>query len=33
VNGKVLGIRYDKAGGLILGGASAKNKIAYALGW
>ena len=33
VQGKVQGIRYDRERGVILGGASAKNKLAYALGW
>jgi gamma-glutamyltranspeptidase/glutathione hydrolase len=32
-NGKVMGIRYDKARGVILGGASPRHNIAYALGW
>ena len=32
-NGKVLGIRYHSANGLIAGAASAKNNIAYAMGW
>jgi len=33
VQGKVQGIRCDRGRGVILGGASAKNKLAYALGW
>ena len=33
VHGKVMGIRYDKARGVIMGGASPKGTIAYALGW
>ncbi len=32
-NGKVMGIRYDKAHAVILGGASPRRQIAYALGW
>ena len=32
-NGKVMGIRYDKARGVILGAASAKGNIGYAIGW
>ncbi|MBC8230322.1 gamma-glutamyltransferase family protein [bacterium] len=32
-NGKVMGIRYDKAHGVILGGVSPKGNIGYALGW
>ena len=32
-NGKVMGVRYDKAAGVISGAASAKNNIAYAMGW
>jgi len=32
-NGKVMGIRYDRARGVILGGASPRGKIGYALGW
>ncbi|MGB5933212.1 MAG: gamma-glutamyltransferase, partial [Anaerolineae bacterium] len=32
-NGKVMGIRYDKARGVILGGASPRRTIGYALGW
>ncbi len=31
-NGKVMGIRYDKARGVIMGGASPKGNIGYALG-
>jgi len=33
VNGKVMGIRYDKAHGIILGGVAPKGNIGYALGW
>jgi gamma-glutamyltranspeptidase/glutathione hydrolase len=33
VNGKVMGIRYDKARGVILGGVAPKGNIGYALGW
>jgi len=33
VNGKVMGIRYDKARRVILGGVSPKGNIGYALGW
>ena len=33
VNGKVMGIRYDKAHGVILGGVSPRGSIGYALGW
>lgn len=33
VNGKVMGIRYDKARGVILGGVSPRGNIGYALGW
>jgi len=33
VHGKVMGIQYDKAHGVILGGASAKGNIGYAFGW
>ncbi|MGA9351418.1 MAG: gamma-glutamyltransferase family protein [Anaerolineae bacterium] len=33
VNGKVMGIRYDKAHGVILGGVAPKGNIGYALGW
>ena len=32
-NGKVMGVRHDKAAGVISGAASAKNNIAYAMGW
>ena len=32
-NGKVMGIRYDKARRVILGGVSPKRNIGYALGW
>ncbi len=32
-NGKVMGIRYDKDRGVILGGASPKGNIGYAIGW
>jgi gamma-glutamyltranspeptidase/glutathione hydrolase len=32
-NGKVMGIRYDKEKGVIMGGASPKGNIGYALGW
>ena len=32
-HGKVMGIRYDQTRGVILGGASAKGNIGYALGW
>ena len=32
-NGKVMGIRYDKAHRVILGGVSPKGNIGYALGW
>jgi gamma-glutamyltranspeptidase/glutathione hydrolase len=32
-NGKVMGIRYDKAQGVISGGASPRAMIGYALGW
>ena len=32
-HGKVLGIRYDAASGVISGAASAKGSIGYALGW
>ena len=31
--GKVMGIRYDEAHGVIMGGASPKGDIGYALGW
>jgi gamma-glutamyltranspeptidase/glutathione hydrolase len=33
VNGKVMGIRYDKARGVIRGGVSPRGQIGYALGW
>jgi len=33
INGKALAIRYDKTRGIILGGASPRHKIGYALGW
>lgn len=33
VHGKVMGIRYDKERGVIVGGCSAKGNIGYALGW
>ena len=33
VNGKVMGIHYDKAHGVILGGVSPRGNIGYALGW
>ena len=33
VNGKVMGIRYDKARGIILGGVSPRGNIGYTLGW
>jgi gamma-glutamyltranspeptidase/glutathione hydrolase len=33
VNGKVMGIRYDKARGVIQGGVSPRGQIGYALGW
>ena len=32
-HGKVMGIRFDKQRGVILGGASAKGNIGYAFGW
>lgn len=32
-NGKVMGIRYDKERGVILGGVSPRKNIGYALGW
>ena len=32
-HGKVMGIRYDTARGVILGGASPKGNIGYAIGW
>ena len=31
--GKVMGIRYDEANGVILGGASPRGNIGYAFGW
>ena len=33
VNGKVMGIRYDRARGVIQGGVSPRGQIGYALGW
>ncbi len=33
INGKVMGIHYDKARGVILGGVAPKGNIGYALGW
>jgi gamma-glutamyltranspeptidase/glutathione hydrolase len=33
VNGKCMGIRYDKERGVILGGVSPRGEIGYALGW
>jgi gamma-glutamyltranspeptidase/glutathione hydrolase len=33
VNGKVMGIRHDKARGVIQGGVSPRGQIGYALGW
>jgi gamma-glutamyltranspeptidase/glutathione hydrolase len=33
VNGKVMGIRYDQARGIILGGVSPRGSVGYALGW
>jgi gamma-glutamyltranspeptidase len=33
VNGKCMGIWYDKERGIILGGVSPRGKIGYALGW
>jgi gamma-glutamyltranspeptidase/glutathione hydrolase len=33
VNGKVMGIHYDKARGVILGGVAPRGNIGYALGW
>jgi gamma-glutamyltranspeptidase / glutathione hydrolase len=33
VNGKCMGIQYDKARGVIIGGVSPRGKIGYALGW
>ncbi len=32
-NGKCMGIRYDRERGTIMGGASAKGSIGYAIGW
>ena len=32
-NGKVMGIRYDKARGVILAGTSPRRSVGYALGW
>jgi gamma-glutamyltranspeptidase/glutathione hydrolase len=32
-HGKVMGIRYDKARGVIMGGVSPRRKVGYALGW
>ena len=32
-NGKVMGIRYDKAKGVIMGAVSPKGNIGYAIGW
>jgi gamma-glutamyltranspeptidase/glutathione hydrolase len=32
-NGKVMGIRYDKEKGVILGAASPKGNIGYAIAW
>jgi gamma-glutamyltranspeptidase/glutathione hydrolase len=32
-NGKVMGIRYDKARGVIMGAVSPKGNIGYAIGW
>ena len=32
-NGKVMGIRYDKARGVIMGTVSPKGNIGYAIGW
>lgn len=32
-NGKVMGIRYDKARGVMLGGVAPKGNIGYAMGW
>ena len=32
-NGKVMGVRYDKERGVIIGGASPKGNIGYAIGW
>jgi gamma-glutamyltranspeptidase/glutathione hydrolase len=33
VNGKCMGIQYDKERGVIMGGVSPRGKIGYALGW
>ena len=33
INGKVLAARYDGERGIILGGASPRRKIGYAIGW
>jgi gamma-glutamyltranspeptidase/glutathione hydrolase len=33
VMGKCMGIRYDRERGVILGGASPKGNIGYAIGW
>jgi gamma-glutamyltranspeptidase/glutathione hydrolase len=33
VHGKVMGIRFDREHGVIMGGCSAKGNIGYALGW
>ena len=33
VHGKVMGIRYDGARGVIRGGVSPKGNVGYALGW
>ena len=32
-NGRVLGIRYDSERGVMMGGASPRSKMAYAIGW
>ena len=32
-NGKVMGIRYDRARGVIMGAVSPKGNIGYAIGW
>ena len=32
-NGKVMGIRYDREKGVIMGGAAPKGNIGYAIGW
>ena len=32
-NGKVMGIRYDKDRGVLLGGVSPRGSIGYAMGW